>query len=59
MHFFLSLMLPSLSFALPAISFDVLNHDFGVVGQDDKVEYSFGFVNSGDQDLLITKVSSS
>ena len=56
---FFLLLSPALSFAQPAILFDVVNHDFGTVGQEDTVKYLFEFTNTGDQDLVIEKVSAS
>ncbi len=56
---FFLLFMPALSYAQPSISFDELNYDFGVVSQEDKVEHAFKFVNSGDKELVIEKVSAS
>jgi len=56
--FFLSLF-PVVSSAAPAAHFDALSYDAGVVGQDKKVEHVFEFTNTGDQDLVIQKVTAS
>ncbi len=53
------LSIPSVSFSSPSISFDVLRYDFGIVSQDEKVEYIFEFVNKGDRELVIDKLSAS
>jgi len=44
---------------LPVITFDQTFHDFGRVISGEKVSYSFKFKNTGNTDLLISKVSSS
>ena len=41
------------------IKFAVEKHDFGEVKKGEKVPYSFAFVNSGDQPLLITNARGS
>jgi hypothetical protein len=56
---FLLLFLPALSFAQPAIHFKEMSHDFGVVGQEGAVRHFFEFSNTGDQELVIEKVSAS
>jgi hypothetical protein len=53
------LLLPVLSYAQPAVSFDSEEHDFGTVAPVGTIEHSFEFTNTGDQDLLIQKLSSS
>ncbi|MBI5639826.1 MAG: DUF1573 domain-containing protein [Nitrospirae bacterium] len=57
--FCLLLLLPVPSHALPAISFVETVHDFGTLGEAEKVEHIFEFTNSGDQDLVIERISSS
>lgn len=44
---------------LPQISFVKTTHEFGTVIQGEVVTYNFKFTNTGDADLLITKVSTS
>ena len=55
----LLLILPVLSYAAPAIHFDEVRHDFGSVGQHDRIEYVFEFSNTGDQTLIIEKLTAS
>ena len=55
----LLLSLPGLSHAAPAIHFDEVKHDFGSVGQHDRIEYVFEFSNTGDQALVIEKLTAS
>jgi len=40
----------------PAISFNSMTWDFGSVPADFRIAHSFGFKNSGDADLRITKI---
>jgi len=51
--------LPAFSFAQPAIYFNEVRHDFGKVSQDDKIDYVFEFSNTGNQPLIIEKISPS
>ena len=53
------LLFPALSYAQPAVTFDSEEHDFGTVAPVDTIEHIFEFTNTGDQDLLIQKLSSS
>lgn len=53
------LLIPGLSYAFPAIDFPELKHAFGTVGQEGKIEHFFEFLNGGDQDLIIEKVTAS
>ncbi|MBI5101186.1 MAG: DUF1573 domain-containing protein [Nitrospirae bacterium] len=53
------LMQPLVSHAGSSIAFDELSYNFGTVSQAEKAEHLFAFVNSGDSDLVIEKVSSS
>jgi hypothetical protein len=43
---------------LPVMEFEKDFHDFGRVIQGEKVSYSFKFTNTGNSDLIISKVSS-
>lgn len=43
----------------PIIVFDEETHDFGTVIQGEKVFYSFRFVNTGDDDLIISMAQGS
>lgn len=40
----------------PVITWDKSQYDFGDILQGDRVEHTFSFTNSGDQDLIITNV---
>jgi len=53
------LLVPAISYAQPEITFDSLKYDFGVISQDKKANHFFEFQNTGDQELVIQKVSSS
>jgi hypothetical protein len=53
------LLFPALSYAQPSAAFDSEDHDFGTVAPVDTIEHIFGFTNTGDQDLVIQKLSSS
>jgi hypothetical protein len=53
------LLLPVLSYAQPSIIFDSEEHDFGTVTPAGTIEHVFEFTNTGDQDLMIQKLSSS
>ena len=50
------LLTQSLSYAGPFAHFDEFEHDLGNISNEDKVEYAFGFSNTGDEDLLIQKL---
>jgi hypothetical protein len=56
---FFLLFLPATSFAQPAIHFKEMSYDFGVVGQAAAIRHFFEFRNTGDQELVIEKVSAS
>lgn len=43
----------------PVIKFDMAEHDFGKIIAGEKVTFNFRFKNTGNADLLITKVSAS
>ncbi|MHB8883134.1 MAG: DUF1573 domain-containing protein [Thermodesulfovibrionales bacterium] len=53
------LFLPSVLYAQPVVSFTELSYNFGTVVQAQKAEHLFEFVNKGDHELVIEKVSSS
>jgi len=53
------LLLPVLSHAQSSVSFDSEEHDFGTVAPVDIIEHVFEFTNTGDQELVIEKLSSS
>jgi len=53
------LLLPVLSYAHPSVTFDSEEHDFGTLAPVDTIEHVFEFTNTGDQDLVIQKLSSS
>ena len=44
---------------LPVIQFEETSHDFGKIIQGEKVSYTFKFKNTGNSDLLISRVSTS
>jgi len=44
---------------LPVIAFEETTHDFGKIIQGEKVSYTFKFENTGESDLLISRVSTS
>jgi hypothetical protein len=56
--FFFS-MVPTMACAQSAIHFHDVTYDFGMVRRDDKMEHVFEFVNNGDADLVVEKVSAS
>ena len=56
---FVLLLFPAFAVAQPAVHFAELNFDFGTVGLDDKAEHLFELTNTGDQDLVIEKVTAS
>lgn len=55
----LLLLIPMGAYAHPVIEFTELKHSFGTVGQGGKNEHFFEFINRGDQDLIIEKVTAS
>lgn len=57
--FLLPLFFPISGEAQPSLLFEHENHDFGEVLQGSKLEHTFEFTNSGDQDLLISKLAPS
>lgn len=54
----LVILFPGLVYAQPAITFESVLHDFGIVKQGEFLEYAFEFTNTGDEDLLIRKITS-
>ena len=56
---FLFLIFPVLSYAAPAVHFNEVSHDFGSVEQNDTPEYVFEFSNTGNQTLIIEKLTAS
>jgi Protein of unknown function (DUF1573) len=50
------LLFPAISFAQPAITFDKEQQDFGTISKSDALHYTFEFVNSGSEDLNISRV---
>ena len=55
----LLLGIPAFSYSQPAIQFNEVSHDFGRVVQKDSIEYVFEFSNTGNQPLIIEKLTSS
>ena len=55
----LLLGIPALSCSQPVIHFNEVRHDFGRVLQDDTLAYVFEFSNTGNQTLLIEKLTPS
>lgn len=53
------LLMPMRAYAHPVIDFPERKYAFGPVGQEGKVEHLFEFINRGDQELIIEKVSAS
>lgn len=47
------------SVKMPKIQFEKTRHDFGKVIEGEIVSYNFKFTNTGNADLIITKVSTS
>jgi hypothetical protein len=53
------LLLPALAYAASSIKFANDTHDFGKVGEGEKVEHTFEFANSGTDELSIERVKTS
>lgn len=53
---FLLLCIPTLVFAHSSIKFDTEIYDFGVVKKDQLLEHTFEFMNSGNEDLIISRL---
>jgi hypothetical protein len=52
-------LIPSFSSAQPVIVFEAENHDFGALRAGTPAEHAFEFLNSGNEDLVIQKLSTS
>lgn len=39
----------------PVMTFHKTEHDFRIIEKESKVSYTFGFINTGEADLIITK----
>lgn len=50
---------PAVCFAQPSIVFNKEKQDFGEVKKGTELEYTFEFINEGDQDLIISKIITS
>jgi Protein of unknown function (DUF1573) len=50
---------PAVSYSQPSITFDAEDHDFGTIVQGDTLEHVFNFKNTGNEDLIVEKVSAS
>ncbi len=55
----LMICLPSLAYGDPSIEFVRETHDFGHVMQGEQLEYTFEFINTGTEELVIEKIESS
>jgi hypothetical protein len=53
------MLLPAIAVAQPTIEFDSEQYNAGTTTQGDIIEHTFEFMNTGDEDLLIEKVTSS
>lgn len=53
------ILLPAICFSQPSIVFDSEEHDLGEIDEGDVMRHTFEFMNSGDEDLLVGKLSSS
>jgi hypothetical protein len=52
-------LFPAISYSQPSITFDTEDYDFGTVIQCDTLEHAFIFTNTGNEDLVVEKVSAS
>ncbi len=50
-------LFPITSYSQPSIVFDSESYDFGTINQGNEIEHTFIFTNTGDQDLIIEKIS--
>lgn len=55
----LLLLIPVLCYAHASITFNSEEYDFGTVAEGSSIEHVFEFTNTGDQDLVIEKLTSS
>ncbi|MDA8433838.1 MAG: hypothetical protein M0Z60_12885 [Nitrospiraceae bacterium] len=55
----LLVLAPLTAGAAPAIRFDDLSYASPVISQTDMAEHTFGFVNSGDSELVIEDIAPS
>lgn len=51
------LCLASFSYASPAIRFDQSTYEISTTGKEEQLDYVFEFTNTGDQELVIEKLS--
>lgn len=54
--FILLLIVPALAFAQPSITFEEESYDFGIVKRDEPLEHTFEVLNSGIDELVITRL---
>ena len=59
MSLLLLFIVPAFAYAQPSILFHDVTYDSGTVNQGDKIEHVFDFVNDGDAELVIEKVTGS
>jgi hypothetical protein len=50
------LLFPAISFSQPSIVFNTETYDFGTVTQTEKIEHTFDFKNSGNEELVIQRL---
>ena len=55
----LLLGVPAVTYSQPVIHFNEVRHDFGRVAQDEKITYVFEFSNTGNQPLIVEKLTPS
>ncbi len=53
------IVFPAICFAQPSIVFDKERQDFGEVKKGTELEYTFEFVNNGNEELIISKIITS
>jgi hypothetical protein len=54
-----AILFPVVAHAVPEMSFETFKHDFGSVTAGEQLHYEFQFSNTGDEDLMITRLSPS
>jgi len=54
--FIFFLFYPAVSFSQPSIVFEKERHDFGKIAYTKILEYTFEFINAGDEDLVIDQL---